>query len=283
MKRIAVLLVAATLIAPVNNALASASVGFERERVAPAGRELPPYLQCVPYARQLTGIQIYGDAHTWWQQAAGRYERGRTPKVGAVLAFQPHRNMQLGHVSAVSKVIDKRTVLLDHANWSPIDGRRGQIERDVMAVDVSTANDWSRVRVWYAPQGGLGTTEWPVHGFIYGKQDRLDRTRIAAAPAARTAPAPRSAPIHNALVQSAPPSAPVRAEPSRAFASAFAGFDSAPAVQSGARQSPPALQRHASAQAKPIPQVRGPAPQTRPTSRPMPADPIDAALARYSR
>ena len=31
-----------------------------------------PYLQCVPYARQVSGIQIYGDAWTWWDQAEGR-------------------------------------------------------------------------------------------------------------------------------------------------------------------------------------------------------------------
>ena len=35
--------------------------------------DLPPYLQCVPYARQVSGIRIYGDAHTWWDQAEGRY------------------------------------------------------------------------------------------------------------------------------------------------------------------------------------------------------------------
>lgn len=124
-------------------------------------------LQCVPYARQVSGIQIYGDAHSWWQQADGRYQRGQHPAPGAVMAFKPHRSMQLGHVAAVSKVLDSRRVLLDHANWSPINGRKGQIERDVLAEDVSAANDWSEVRVWYTPIGGLGTTRYPVHGFIY--------------------------------------------------------------------------------------------------------------------
>ncbi|WP_033925190.1 CHAP domain-containing protein [Sphingomonas sp. 35-24ZXX] len=124
-------------------------------------------LQCVPYARQVSGIEIYGDAHSWWQQADGRYERGKRPAPGAVLAFKPHRSMQLGHVAAVSKVIDSRRVLLDHANWSPINGRKGQVERNVLAEDVSAANDWSEVRVWYSPIGGLGTTRYPVHGFIY--------------------------------------------------------------------------------------------------------------------
>lgn len=126
-----------------------------------------PMLQCVPYARQVSGIQIYGDAHSWWQQAAGKYERGQRPAVGAVMAFKPYRSMQLGHVATVSRVLDQRRVLLDHANWSPIDGRKGQIERNVLAEDVSAANDWSEVRVWYTPIGALGTTRYPVHGFIY--------------------------------------------------------------------------------------------------------------------
>ncbi len=161
--------------------------------------ELPAYLQCVPYAREVSGITIYGDAYTWWDQAEGRYARGHTPQVGAVMAFAPYQGMQLGHVAAVSRILDSRTVLLDHANWSPIDGRRGQIERGVRAVDVSPANDWSEVRVWYAPINGLGTTAWPVRGFIYRdpaakrrSQDRpldVGATQIAvASPAVRGAP-----------------------------------------------------------------------------------------------
>ncbi len=129
-------------------------------------------LQCVPYARALTGVEIRGDAHTWWAQAEGRYERGARPRVGAVMAFIPHGNMRLGHVAAVRKIIDKRTLLISHANWSTIDGVRGHIEDDVRVVDVSQANDWSRVRVWYTPNTALGTTEWPVQGFIYPAKTR---------------------------------------------------------------------------------------------------------------
>lgn len=148
-----------------------------------------PLLQCVPYARQISGIQIFGDAHSWWQQAEGRYERGQRPAVGAVMAFKPYRSMQLGHVATVAKVLDKRRVLLDHANWSPIDGRKGQIERNVLAEDVSAANDWSEVRVWYAPIGALGTTRYPVFGFIYPQGRTPSRlqsppVQIAAADAA---------------------------------------------------------------------------------------------------
>jgi surface antigen len=126
-------------------------------------------LQCVPYARLISGIQITGDARTWWQQASGRYARGFAPKVGAVMAFRPHGAMALGHVAIVSRLIDPRTILLRHANWSPIHGHRGQIETDVKAVDVSPANDWSAVRVWFDPAQGLGSTHWPVEGFIYNR------------------------------------------------------------------------------------------------------------------
>jgi surface antigen len=144
--------------------------------------DLPPYLQCVPYARQVSGVRIFGDAHTWWGQAEGRYARGFRPKLGAVMAFRPHGNSRLGHVAAVSRIIDSRTVLIRHANWSPINGRRGQIEDNVRAVDVSPANDWSEVRVWYAPLGALGGTHWPVQGFIYN--DRPGQGEKAARPAA---------------------------------------------------------------------------------------------------
>ncbi len=133
----------------------------------PASAKAEAYLQCVPYARELSGVQIYGNAHTWWKQAKGRYARGDSPAIGAVLSLKSHGNMRLGHVAVVSEIIDDRNILLSHANWSPINGRRGQIERDVAAVDVSRHNDWSRVKIWYAPIRALGKTAYPVNGFIY--------------------------------------------------------------------------------------------------------------------
>src|SRR6195256_6966216 len=44
-------------------------------------------LQCVPYARAHSAIKIYGDAYTWWDQAAGKYPRGTLPEPGAVLVL----------------------------------------------------------------------------------------------------------------------------------------------------------------------------------------------------
>lgn len=122
-------------------------------------------LQCVPYARAQSGIQIRGNAHTWWAQAAGRYARGAEPRVGAVMVLQPTRAMPIGHVAMVAEIIDDRNVYLDHANWSG----PGRIERRALARDVSPNGDWSQVRVWYGPQGSLGIRVNPVFGFIYNE------------------------------------------------------------------------------------------------------------------
>jgi hypothetical protein len=120
-------------------------------------------LQCAPYARAESGIDIHGNAGTWWDQAAGRYERGFEPRVGAVLAFQPSRAMPIGHVAVVAEIVDSRHVYLNHANWSG----PGRIERRALAEDVSPNGDWSEVRVWYAPQHALGLRANATYGFIY--------------------------------------------------------------------------------------------------------------------
>lgn len=125
------------------------------------------YWQCAPFARMLSGIQLFGRAADWWAQAAGKYQRGQTPKVGSVLSFQAFRAMPSGHVATVSQIVDSRTVKLTHANWSLINGSRGQVERDVTAIDVSAAGDWSKVRVWWGPTKSLGMTAYPTNGFIY--------------------------------------------------------------------------------------------------------------------
>jgi surface antigen len=125
------------------------------------------YWQCVPFARMISGIQIFGDAWTWWQQAAGKYAQGFTPTAGAVLVFKPHGVMNKGHVAVVSQVLTDRVIQVTQANWSLIAGTRGQVERDVTVVDVSPAGDWSQVKVWYDPVGDVGATVYPTYGFIY--------------------------------------------------------------------------------------------------------------------
>jgi hypothetical protein len=125
--------------------------------------------QCVPFARAASGVQIYGDAWTWWDQAAGRYARGERPRVGAVIAFARSARLPLGHVAVISRIVEDRVLMITHANWSRFEnGRRGQVEQDVTLFDVSPGNDWSEVRVWYRGSEALGSSTYAVHGFIYG-------------------------------------------------------------------------------------------------------------------
>jgi surface antigen len=122
--------------------------------------------QCVTYARSVSDIEIRGNAHTWWASAAGRYERGSTPEAGSVMVLRPHGRMRLGHVAMVREVVNDRQIRLNHANWS----RRGMVESNVLAEDVSPNNDWSVVKVWHTPTGQLGITNYPVYGFIYSDE-----------------------------------------------------------------------------------------------------------------
>ncbi len=118
-------------------------------------------LECAPYARQLTGLPFRGDADSWWAQAAGRYPRSQRPAPGRVLVFQPIGRLPSGHVSVVTRVLSSREIDVDHANWV-----HHRIGRQDPVLDVSPGNDWSQVRVWWAPIRALGTTVYPTYGFI---------------------------------------------------------------------------------------------------------------------
>lgn len=140
-------------------------------------------LQCVPYARAHSEIDLHGNAATWWAQAAGTYDRGQSPRAGSVLVFKASGAMRVGHVAVVKKIVDDRHIVLNHANWS----RPGMIETSAMAEDVSAAGDWSSVRVWYAPTQSMGLRASPAFGFIYAPDGQ-------AAPAAQIADNAGSAP-----------------------------------------------------------------------------------------
>ena len=138
--------------------------------------------QCVPFARMISGIQIFGDAWTWWGKAvSANYPTGMRPTNGAVLVFRSHGKMKLGHVAVVSQVVTERVIQITHANWSQINGRRGQVEENVTVVDVSPRGDWSEVKVWNDPSRDLGATTYPTYGFIYQKPDAGQNTILAAA------------------------------------------------------------------------------------------------------
>lgn len=143
------------------------------------------YWQCVTFARMFSGIQIFGDAWTWWNQAVGKYTTGETPQSGSVLVFKRNGVMRDGHVAVVSRVLTDRVIQVTHANWSIIEGGRGKVEQDVTVVDVSPKGDWSQVKVWYDPIRDLGNTVYPTYGFIY--QTAQNTAKLASLSAGQAA------------------------------------------------------------------------------------------------
>ncbi len=140
-------------------------------------------LECVPFARALSGIHLNGDAPDWWWQAGGRYARGRVPEVGSVLAFAATQRLPHGHLSVVSRVMSQREILVTQANWV-----HHRVTTDQLVVDVSGYGDWSQVRVWWPASETLGNTVYPVLGFIYsGRATSHDRIVRAVPGAVRMA------------------------------------------------------------------------------------------------
>jgi surface antigen len=118
-------------------------------------------LECAPFARAATGIALYGDAADWWEQAAGRYGRSSEPVPGGVLVFARSGRLPAGHVAVVRALVSAREIRVDQANWV-----HHRITRDEPVIDVSAANDWSAVRVWWAPVDALGASVYQTYGFI---------------------------------------------------------------------------------------------------------------------
>jgi hypothetical protein len=138
-------------------------------------------LSCVPYARAVSGIQLSGDAWTWWGQAAGRYARSTAPARGAVLVLRRYGSMDEGHVAVVTDVLSRREIAVTQANWLP-----GRIEYGQPVFDVSPLNDWTLVRVWYPPARALGVTAYPADGFILPRRPSpADLARLETMLAAR--------------------------------------------------------------------------------------------------
>lgn len=119
-------------------------------------------IYCVEFARIRSGIAIFGDAKTWWDHAKGQYARSADPLPGAVMVFAATRKMSRGHVAVVKRIVSSREVIVDHANWR----RDGNIYLNAPVIDVSANNDWSKVRVFDARGGQMGSNVYPIKGFV---------------------------------------------------------------------------------------------------------------------
>jgi hypothetical protein len=128
------------------------------------------FLYCVEYARQLSGLNIFGDARHWWARAKGLYERATQPAQDAVMVFTGNSKLKRGHVAVVSHVISNREIRVEQANWL----NRGEINYATPIIDVSEKNDWSKVRVFHTPTGKFGSV-YAVSGFILQPVQRMAR------------------------------------------------------------------------------------------------------------
>jgi surface antigen len=154
----------ASMPAPVSSGLSGASASMpDYAGDEPKVTDYSANLQCVPFARQLSGVEIYGNANTWWARAEGRYPRSNSPAYGSVFVIHGYHTSARGHVAVVTHIDSSRVIRVDHANW--LNG--GEISRGVPILDVSPNNDWTEVRVWHIPSGHWGGRIYRAYGFIH--------------------------------------------------------------------------------------------------------------------
>jgi len=139
----------------------------------------PVALECAPYARALSGVQLRGAAADWWTAAPGKYARAQDPEAGGVLVFRRSARLPQGHVAVVSRVVSDRQILVTQANWE-----RGRVTADQPVIDVSPDNDWTSVRVWWPQTRQMGGSAYPTHGFIRPPRRTSPEEVAAAAPRA---------------------------------------------------------------------------------------------------
>lgn len=129
-------------------------------------RRVSAPVQCVPYAREVSGIRIRGDAYSWWDSAAPDYQRGRMPKPGAVLVLARTAKMRHGHLAVVKDVVSPRQINVAHSNWGNDKASRRLIYDSMRVEDVSARNDWSQVRFWNIEENVFGFP-YAARGFVY--------------------------------------------------------------------------------------------------------------------
>jgi surface antigen len=130
---------------------------------------MPAPIQCVPFVRELSGINIHGDAYTWWDQAAEQgYQRGQAPQLNAVLVLAKSSRLSLGHVAMVRRIDGPRKIEVTHANWGMDEYTRRLVHDSMPVIDVSQNNDWTSVEFFNEQAGSFGQP-YEAYGFIYSK------------------------------------------------------------------------------------------------------------------
>jgi hypothetical protein len=120
------------------------------------------HFYCVEYARLRSGLEIFGDAKTWWARAGNLYAKFTQPAIQTVMVFSGSARIARGHVAVVTRIVSPREIRVDQANWR----NRGEIDHNTPVLDVSPQNDWSRVRVWNIDANQFGARTYAIKGFI---------------------------------------------------------------------------------------------------------------------
>jgi surface antigen len=100
--------------------------------------------ECVPYVRYETGVPIYGDAYTWYGQAASaNYATSATvPRIGSIIVFAIQGGMTSGHVGIVTS-ISGSSLGIRSQNWH----NDGKVSDDTVDVSGYTITGY----IYYTP------------------------------------------------------------------------------------------------------------------------------------
>jgi surface antigen len=100
--------------------------------------------ECVPYVRYETGVPIYGDAYTWYQQAidANYATNNSVPRIGSIIVFDIQGNMTAGHVGIVTS-INGTSLGIRSQNWH----NDLKVSDDVIDVSAYTIKGY----IYYTP------------------------------------------------------------------------------------------------------------------------------------
>ena len=117
---------------------------------------------CAEYVRIQKGLPVFGDAKYWWEKANSFMTGWPSLWRNSVMVFATSMRLKRGHVAVVTDIVSPREIRVDQANWQ----NHGEIDHSTPVLDVSPANDWTRVRVWDTRSRQFGAHVYPISGFI---------------------------------------------------------------------------------------------------------------------
>ena len=78
------------------------------------------------------------------------------------MVFSGSKRLKSGHVAVVTNIVSPREIRVDPNSCIS----KGEIDHSTPVMDVSTANDWSKVRYGTRVPAPLGSRIYAISGFI---------------------------------------------------------------------------------------------------------------------